>query len=192
MVARKKLAVVFWNTKERQEDLRCIMMYPHSTFKLSVYLLLARVFCAVNAVKINLEEGKNVLILGTVTCIWDFRRGDHRVTQFAVSYVLASPCFRTFPIFSSISRSVCVCVRACRTVYLCTSPRTDCRNIHALFSGLFIGLFVIRRANQALISYVGVLPSCCDLCYTLHAELFLQPHFLPHKEHMLSLSERLS
>jgi hypothetical protein len=56
MVASEKLAVVLWNTKERKEDLRFIMMYPHSTFRLSVYLLLTRVFCAVNTVKINLGE----------------------------------------------------------------------------------------------------------------------------------------
>lgn len=168
-------------------------MYPHSTFKLSVYLLLARVFCAVNAVKINLEGGKK--------CFnpWDCDMYQIFGEVITWSRSLLFPTYwlvrvsEHLPFFlPSHGLCVCVCVRAGQYIYVPVLGRTAV--IFTRYSAVsFIGLFVIRRANQALISYVGVLPSCCDLlCYTLHAELFLQPHFLPHKEHMLSLSERLS
>jgi hypothetical protein len=46
----------------------------------------------------------------------------------------------------------------------------------------FIAHFFIFRENQALISLLEVLPSCCDMYYTPDGQLFLQLHIAPHRE----------
>jgi uncharacterized membrane protein SirB2 len=93
---------------------------------------------------------------------------------------------------------VCLCVRAC--VYMCvwcvcvrvrvyihTHAHNSLRRTAVISThystALFFGRFFILRANQALISSVGVLTSnCAALCYILAAQLFLQPRRLPHRE----------
>jgi len=59
---------------------------------------------------------------------------------------------------------------------------SDCHNIYALFHGFFIRLFLAFATNKELTLSIWPSARYAIFHYMLDAQLFLQLHFVPHKQ----------